>query len=147
MATTEQSQHPYPAADAKFLAQHRDHLAPEWPQRPVRFVRINSLKWSPVTESNRRPSPYHVPPSGLIAPDTATDQHACWHTQAETSSNQHRRAPFCPSKCPSGSPLSVPLLRLLANPQPVRAQSPKYTLKCENTGSRRGANTCRRFIR
>src|SRR5579871_1595810 len=32
---------------------------PEWPPKPVRFVRINSVTWSPVTESNRRPSPYH----------------------------------------------------------------------------------------
>ena len=32
---------------------------PEWPPRPVRRVRITSLSWSPVTESNRRPSPYH----------------------------------------------------------------------------------------
>ena len=32
---------------------------PEWPPGPVRQVRIISLSWSPVTESNRRPSPYH----------------------------------------------------------------------------------------
>src|ERR1700730_5177206 len=32
---------------------------PEWPPRPVRDIRISSLSWSPVTESNRRPSPYH----------------------------------------------------------------------------------------
>jgi hypothetical protein len=32
---------------------------PEWPPRPARSVRITSLSWSPVTESNRRPSPYH----------------------------------------------------------------------------------------
>src|SRR5690242_10045479 len=29
----------------------------EWPPLAVRCVRINSLSWSPVTESNRRPSP------------------------------------------------------------------------------------------
>jgi hypothetical protein len=34
--------------------------APEWPPRLVRSVRIISLSWSPVTESNRRPSPYHA---------------------------------------------------------------------------------------
>jgi len=33
--------------------------AAEWPPWAVRFVRIISLSWSPVTESNRRPSPYH----------------------------------------------------------------------------------------
>jgi hypothetical protein len=32
---------------------------PEWPPWTVRDVRISSLSWSPVTESNRRPSPYH----------------------------------------------------------------------------------------
>ena len=36
------------------------NLAPEWPPRAVRRVRIISLSWSPVTESNRRPSPYHA---------------------------------------------------------------------------------------
>src|SRR6266852_4502631 len=35
---------------------------PEWLPRPVREVRIISLSWSPVTESNRRPSPYHGTP-------------------------------------------------------------------------------------
>ncbi len=33
---------------------------PEWLLEPVRRVRIISLNWSPVTESNRRPSPYHA---------------------------------------------------------------------------------------
>jgi hypothetical protein len=30
-----------------------------WPHRPVRIFRIRPLTWSPLTESNRRPSPYH----------------------------------------------------------------------------------------
>jgi exodeoxyribonuclease V alpha subunit len=33
----------------------------------VQDVRINPLSWSPVTESNRRPSPYHGQPSLLPA--------------------------------------------------------------------------------
>jgi len=71
------------------------------PRPPV--VRKGELTWSPVTESNRRPSPYHVPPSGSGSPGTGHDQAIRWHTLAETSRNQRRRAPFCPSKCPSGS--------------------------------------------
>ena len=35
--------------------------------------RIRPLTWSPVTESNRRPSPCHVPPNGSLAPGTAAD--------------------------------------------------------------------------
>jgi hypothetical protein len=30
-----------------------------WPHRLVRIFRIKPLNWSPLTESNRRPSPYH----------------------------------------------------------------------------------------
>ena len=36
-----------------------DNLAPGMAPRELWNVRINSLSWSPVTESNRRPSPYH----------------------------------------------------------------------------------------
>ena len=35
------------------------HLAPGMAPTTVRGVRIIVLAWSPVTESNRRPSPYH----------------------------------------------------------------------------------------
>ena len=38
------------------LAGTGSNWPPEWPPRAVRYVRINSLSWSPVTESNRRPS-------------------------------------------------------------------------------------------
>ena len=34
-------------------------MTTEWPPWAVRSVRIISLSWSPVTESNCRPSPYH----------------------------------------------------------------------------------------
>jgi hypothetical protein len=40
---------------------------PECPQGPVRCVRISSLSWSLVMESNRRPSPYHACRLRLIA--------------------------------------------------------------------------------
>jgi len=41
------------------LAGAGSNWPPEWPPEPVRDVRIISLNLSPVTESNRRPSPYH----------------------------------------------------------------------------------------
>ena len=66
------------------------------------------MTWSPVTESNRRPSPYHVPLDGSRGPGTASDQVIRWHKLAGTNLNQRRQAPFCLSKCPSGSAVSVP---------------------------------------
>jgi hypothetical protein len=42
------------------LAGARSIWPPEWLPRLVREARINSLSWSLVTESNRRPSPYHA---------------------------------------------------------------------------------------
>ena len=36
------------------------NLAPGMAPRALQNVRISSLSWSPVTESNRRPSPYHA---------------------------------------------------------------------------------------
>jgi hypothetical protein len=85
-------------------------MAPE----AVCGVRIISLSWSPVTESNRRPSPYHGPTSSFSRPGTAPDQDIRWHTPAQASLNQRRRAPFCLSKCPSGSALSDRPYRSLA---------------------------------
>jgi nitroreductase len=35
------------------------HLAPGMAPKAAHGVRTNPLSWSPVTESNRRPSPYH----------------------------------------------------------------------------------------
>src|ERR1700744_1704419 len=34
-------------------------MAPEMASKGIRLARIILLTWSPVTESNRRPSPYH----------------------------------------------------------------------------------------
>jgi hypothetical protein len=42
------------------LARSPDHLAPGMAPEAFRGVRIISLSWSPFTESNRRPSPYHL---------------------------------------------------------------------------------------
>jgi len=58
------------------------------------------MSWSPVTESNRRPSPYHVPLDGSRGPGTASDQVIRWHKLAGTNLNQRRQAPFCLSNCP-----------------------------------------------
>jgi hypothetical protein len=56
-----------PEADRVSCARSRDHLAPGMAPQFVRFVRISLLNWDPVTESNRRPSPYHVGLAGLPA--------------------------------------------------------------------------------
>jgi hypothetical protein len=58
---------------AAVLAETGSSWLPEWLQGPVRLVRINSLSWSPVTESNRRPSPYHGQPANL-RPATTLDR-------------------------------------------------------------------------
>ena len=94
--------------------------------------------WSPVTESNRRPSPYHVQLSRSITRASATDQQLRWHTQAETSPDQQRRAPLCPSNCPPGAAFPVPAPRSPAGQPPVRAQQRKYTLRRENTAKNGG---------
>ena len=39
------------------------------------FFEFYRSSWSPVTESNRRPSPYHVPPSGPAAAPALPQQH------------------------------------------------------------------------
>src|SRR6266699_6189014 len=46
--------------------------------------RIRPLSWSPVTESNRRPSPYHGSMNGLIGPGTTSDQVVRSQTPAES---------------------------------------------------------------
>jgi hypothetical protein len=47
----------------RWLAGAEAHLAPGMAPEDFRGVRTISLSWSPFTESNRRPSPYH-----LVAP-------------------------------------------------------------------------------
>jgi hypothetical protein len=44
-------------------------------QRGPRFrVRSKPLTWSPLTESNRRPSPYHLDAPGFTGDDTVVDR-------------------------------------------------------------------------
>jgi aryl-alcohol dehydrogenase-like predicted oxidoreductase len=67
---------------------------------PVRDQVVIATKWTPVTESNRRPSPYHVPLDDSRSPGRGSDQGIRWHRLAETGPDQRRLAPFCPSNCP-----------------------------------------------
>jgi hypothetical protein len=55
---------------------------------------------SPLTESNRRPSPYHGPPDGPCKRRGGFEQAERWLTLAETSPGQPLQAAFCPPKCP-----------------------------------------------
>jgi len=79
-------------------------LGPEGGPRRNRPV-IRSLTsingWWGYVDLNHGPLPYQVMPSGSPGPGTASYQALRWHTLAQTSLNWHRRAPFCPSKCPS----------------------------------------------
>jgi len=60
-----------------------------------------AVTWWGYVDLNHGPLPYQVMPSGSVGPGTASYQALRWHTLAQTSLNWHRRAPFCPSKCPS----------------------------------------------
>jgi hypothetical protein len=67
-------------------------------------------RYSPnsTSQPSRRAVPYHVQLSGPRGPGRAPDQQIRWHTRAQASLNQRRRAPFCPSKCPSDPAPSGP---------------------------------------
>jgi hypothetical protein len=60
------------------------------------------VTWWGYVDLNHGPLPSQVMPGGSAGPGTASYQALRWHTLAQTSLNWHRRAPFCPSKCPSG---------------------------------------------
>jgi hypothetical protein len=59
------------------------------------------ITWSPLTESNRRPSPYHRSPNGSVVPGRADDQAERKHRQAPASPRQALTSTICPSICPS----------------------------------------------
>jgi hypothetical protein len=108
-----------------------------------------SYPWSPVTESNRRPSPYHVPLDDSRSPSRAPDQHIRWHRLAETSPDQRRRAPFCPSECPSGPAPSGP--RHTSHPQIRRpferaCQSTRGSARTQGTSEPRTPGALRRAV-
>ena len=71
------------------------------PEGGTRFwIRKMPLDWSPLTESNRRPSPYHGPPDGPCKRRRGSEQAGRWLTLAETSPEQPPRAAFCPPNAP-----------------------------------------------
>jgi hypothetical protein len=89
---------------------------PEWPLWVVRGVRISSLSWSPVTESNRRPSPYHgtgerlhcpAEPVGHADQHLGLGHHQRGHNQ-ERGRHHRRRAAAGPGMIGPGTPLSMP---------------------------------------
>jgi len=78
------------------------NLAPGMAPWAVRGVRFILLSWSLVTESNRRPSPYHGSTSGLIALGMSSDQVIRWYPLAQASLKQRvwgkRHEGYCLSK-------------------------------------------------
>jgi hypothetical protein len=69
---------------------------------PRHRERASDLR-SPVTESNRRPSPYHFEPNGYQETLIGSEQARRWLTLALASWIQRPPAPICHSKCHSAS--------------------------------------------
>jgi hypothetical protein len=58
-------------------------------ERGTRFqIRKTFIRWSPLTESSRRPSPYHVSPCGSVPPGRPADLPIHERRQALTSARQ-----------------------------------------------------------
>ena len=55
---------------------------------------------SPLTESNRRPSPYHRQPAGPCNRRRSSGQARHWLTRADASYGERSLAGFCPPICP-----------------------------------------------
>jgi hypothetical protein len=64
-------------------------------------IRKTLTTWSPLTESNRRPSPYHVSLRSSAAPGRAADLRQHEHTLALTSAGQAQTSAICHSICHS----------------------------------------------
>ena len=73
------------------------------------YVRKKSMTWSPLKESNRRPSPYHGQTTRLCNRRTAFDQLERELRQARTGPARPSLARFCPTICPGPRSL-VPFL-------------------------------------
>ncbi len=64
-------------------------------------IRKMFMTWSPLTESNRRPSPYHGPLCGSAAPGRSPDLREHEHTLALTSAGRAHASTICHSICHS----------------------------------------------
>jgi hypothetical protein len=87
-------------------------------------VRIFLTTWSPLTESNRRPSPYHPKPASPPERRTGTEQPERQLTATLASSCAHRAAAFCPLNCPRDERLPADRRQLtdtLLDPPPANA--------------------------
>jgi len=69
-------------------------------------VREIAITWSPLTESNRRPSPYHGPPVGPCRRRIGPHQGGHQLPRAQASTREPALAAFCPLNCPRGSSLA-----------------------------------------
>jgi hypothetical protein len=72
------------------------------PETGTRFhIRKVPISWSPLTESNRRPSPYHVSLCSSAAPGRSSDLREHEHTLALTSAGRAHTSALCHSICHS----------------------------------------------
>jgi hypothetical protein len=87
--------------------QHQRKQGLEWhPSGTSRLTRYSVLRsksihytWSPLTESNRRPSPYHESPNGSIVAGRAGDQAEHEHRPAQAP-DRPSQARFAPQSAP-----------------------------------------------
>jgi hypothetical protein len=83
--------------------------APGCPQRKEVFgsaFETKPLSWSPLTESNRRPSPYHRQPASPCNGRSGLELAIRWLTRAVTSHGERSLAGFCPRTAPHLEPLN-----------------------------------------
>jgi hypothetical protein len=92
-----------------------------------------------TSQPSRRAVPYHVQLSGPRGPGRAPDQEIRWHKRAQASLNQRRRAPFCPSKCPSAQRFPGPSHRSPADPPLIRAHLVKVSAEVPEHGAQASA--------
>jgi hypothetical protein len=64
-------------------------------------TRKSSLSWSPLTESNRRPSPYHGSPEGSVSAGSRLEQQEREHRPAPIRLGQALTSRVCHSICHS----------------------------------------------
>ena len=104
------------------------HSAEEGTRFCVRKVAISR---SPLTESNRRPSPYHVPPAGSVIAGRTLDQRE----------HEHRPAPTSPRMAlASTMPLNLPL-SLILPPKNLTVAESRSSKSCSIGAGRRQASS------
>ena len=79
-------------------------------------IRKASMSWSPLTESNRRPSPYHGPPRRSRTGHTGPDQPGAGSRSQPPAGASPREPRDAPQSAPRGHPGGQDLDRLCWQP-------------------------------